>query len=199
MTIYFDRVLAVLNRWEPLGVVTPGLGCRLIGHVPHVAPQAYLHRLFGPLSDPDIDLLESQTERALPHSLRAFYACSNGLNLFSSALIVYGLRSSWNRADVRAMLCQPFDARTPNLWERPLHYPSDAVVISTYQDRTFVAVHGDGTVDRSVRDGSVRLNRWASIGDWLESEVLRLADLFDDFGRCSIPLEETAPPPARPR
>lgn len=178
---YLDDILGVLHRWDHLGVRPLPNDTILIGHVPHVAPEAWLHKVYAPLPAGDSEVLAGLPVPVHP-DYRALLARANGLNLFSGHLCVYGVRSSYaRRGEAR---WQPFDLRIPNTFERVPGAPSDALVagINTHTQDAFAILHGSGEVVRWPRDRPEVLERWDSLAEMLMSEVERLASLCDEAG-----------------
>jgi hypothetical protein len=87
------------------------------GHVPHVAPEAWFHFMFAPISDHEICQLENDIEIKFLDVFKDFLALANGLSIFSGSLSVYGFRNSWQRDGDDAW--QPFSIITSNTAERP--------------------------------------------------------------------------------
>ena len=56
-------------------------GVLLVGQASHITPMAVQHKIFKPLSDQEIKILESKIGVLHP-DLRRFYREMNGLNLF---------------------------------------------------------------------------------------------------------------------
>jgi hypothetical protein len=186
----FGDVLKVILTWEHLGSRRLENGAHLIGHVPHVGTDAYLHVLFAPLDDAQIDGVESNIGRKLPASLRDIFRQTNGLHLFSGALSFDGHRQSFVRTGDAAW--QPFSIITPNVHERPRDAPEDMVFFGFYD-------HDGSQLGMSTRSAAVLrfapgtakpLNEWASFEEMLQIEVKRLAALFDEQGRQ---IDESAP------
>src|SRR5271154_5424507 len=73
-------------------------GVRLIGHVPHVGSEAFLHEIYPPLAECEIAELEESIGRHLPAALWSLYRVANGMHLFSGALSLSGLRRSFARS-----------------------------------------------------------------------------------------------------
>ena len=200
MLPYWPTIDASLQRHAHLGTRSFGDGTALIGHLPRLAPHAFLHRIFGPLSDTEIRQIEERLQMQVPPSLAEFYRHFNGVMLFDTAICVYGLRRSWDRADVDAMQCNPFDVYVPTLTYRSCSPSGHGIAISQYDDLSQVLVEPDGTVVR-VRESPLHpgevLNRWGSLGDWLLSECRRVEDCIDRDGTFAYNPKETMPP-ARP-
>lgn len=51
---FLDRVVTQIESYEPLGARVLDDGARLIGHVPHVAPEAWFHQIYAPISETQI-------------------------------------------------------------------------------------------------------------------------------------------------
>ena len=187
-------VFRVIAAAEPLGTRTTGAGARLIGHVPHVAPEAYLHTTFASLADPQISALEAAIGRPIPASYRELLGVTNGLSLFSGSLNVYGLRASYTRVGDAAW--QPFSAIEPNTLERPRGLPREAVIVGGYSgDGSLVYVRADDSVARCDRDVATSLNEWPHLFTMLATEAERFVHHFDAQGRPMDGDDWWTPPP----
>lgn len=172
----------VLDRAREAGLRTLSDGTELVGHVPHVGRDAWLHVIFAGLSDEDLIELESQAGRALNEQHKRIMRAHNGLILFSTAIYLYGLRRSNARTGDAAR--QPFGIRVPNRSERPRDTPEDWVFIGGYStDGSQLCVDTvTSRVYRCARDSAVPLNEWLDVVTMLNEEVGRLALLFDERG-----------------
>jgi len=189
-----DSVFRIVSAAEPLGIRTTAAGARLIGRAPHVAPEAYLHAVFPPLGEGDIDALEAEVGRPLPAAYRALLRAANGLSLFSGSLSVYGRRTSYARSGDAAW--QPFSVVRPNTVERPRRLPGGALVVGSYRtDGSLVYVGERGEAIRCDRDEATLLNRWPDLSTMLTQEAQRLASYFDESGRIRDGGRGSAPPP----
>lgn len=190
----WNEVLAIVERAQAFGLRTTPSGARLFGHVPHVAPEAWLHIVFAPLLD---DAVLERLERDLPvpthPDFLEFLRLSNGLDLFSCALCLYGRRTSYARTgdDTR----QPFCLMTANTLERPKSAKKWQLIIGGYRnDGSLLSLDTrDGTVFRTKRRSAKVLNRWPTLMTMLRDETVRLAALFDEQGRKLT--ESTVPTP----
>lgn len=143
---WINAVFGILRQWEPLGYKAYPDGCRLIGHTPHIAPYAYLHRLPAPLSEEDLQELEIALPKRLPKQLRDLYLSCNGMGMFGQ-IEVFGMRHNYIRSDPDSALCQPFDFRTPNLEERPSYVLGSELIVGYYkEDGSYILVNEDGLV-----------------------------------------------------
>ena len=168
-------------------------GTRLIGHTPHVAPEAFFHVIFPPLTHKEIDELESSLGRLLPIQLIELYQTTNGLSLFSYSLHIDGLRCNYIRSGDEAW--QPFSIMTANLTERPRDAEPTQVFFGGYKSdgSALMMQPPEDEVFRCERRSSKVLNRWSSFDNFLVSEVRRLEKLFDDSGHSRNPKLPTTP------
>ncbi len=183
MNDYLDEVMEIVLKAEQLGSRRLSTGVRLIGHVPHVAPEAYFHVLYPPLDDTQILTVEQQIERPLPSELKDFYAHTNGIKLFAYAMTIDGLRHSYVRTGDEAW--QPYSMDIPNVKERPRDADDSFVFIGGYRwDGSTLGMSPDSpVVYRCARYTAEPINEWPSFGDMLVSEARRLSALFDENGR----------------
>ena len=82
------EIIELLEGYKNLGHRELDNGTRLIGHVPHVVPEAWLHYIDPPLTRNDLIYLEKQVAIRLSQNFRDFLRASNGLNIFSDTLFV---------------------------------------------------------------------------------------------------------------
>jgi len=189
----YERVFATISRAAPLGEKVLADGTRLIGHVPHVAPEAWLHIVFPGLGDEEILRVESEIERPLPAAYRTFLRTTNGLGAFSDALAMYGLRQDYRRSGDASY--QPFSIVVPNTIERPLGVPDAAVFVGGYGwDGSLLYIEAEsGRVYRCDRDSGQPLNEWPGFPEVLDEEILRLAAMHDAAGHLVDPSRPTVP------
>lgn len=177
------ELIASLDQAESLGAKTVKSGARLIGHIPHWAPEGYLHVVFPPLSGPDLDKLRRALKRNIPPEYEALLGTTNGLSVFADSLALYGHRTSYRRSIDDT---QPYSILDPNQEERPSGLQSSVLVIGGYsEDGSKVCLDGEhGVVFRCERyRGDLVLNRWPNLETMLQSEIKRLSGLFDERGR----------------
>lgn len=191
----FERVLRVVNAYERLGLAVTQNGTRLVGKVPHVGPEAWLHVIFPRLSDSDLRQMEDQLATSLPDQLGTFFTQYNGLSLFSDSLSFFGFRKQLGRTG--SAIWQPYDIVTPNTLERPADAPTGAVFIGGYDyDGSLVyAMENGPVIHRCSRDSAAPLNTWPDLIEMLGSEAERISKLFDENGRELNSSISTAPQP----
>jgi len=189
----FTKVLSILDRANVLGSRTLENGTRLIGPAPHVAPSAWLHQVFAPLSDREIVQVEQQVQRPLPLNFKDFLKVSNGLRIFSGSLNIYGLRSSYVRSG--DAVWQPFSIDTPNTSERPKDAKESYVFVGGYsQDGSKLVIDTETSkAFRCMRYTSQPVNEWASFEEMLITETIRIGLLFNEEGKQIDPKEPRTP------
>jgi hypothetical protein len=189
----FHEVVAILERATPLGVRSLDNGTKLIGHVPHVAPQAWLHVMFSPLNEEQVCNLEQTLQRNIPPDYREFLlSFGNGLCAFSDNLSLYGLQLISRSGD---NMWQPFPLDTPNFYERPPDASEQAFFIGGYEQDGSLLYLEKGQVFRCNRNAATPLNKWPSFKEMLVAEVKRISTLFDDEGRLKDADAITTPSP----
>lgn len=194
---YLELLIGDLEKqYSALGERKLSNGARLIGHVPHVAPEAYLHSFFPGLDPDEIRGLENEIERELPEALEAFYARCNGLDLFAGSLSIFGLRDPFLEGDA-GEVGQPFSMVTPNVDERPADADDSFVFFGFYEwdGSLLYAAPSSPEVIRCSPESSEPLNTWPSLRAALTEEVKRLGKLFD---RDGVKLDEDAPTAPEP-
>lgn len=178
------EILELLYRWEDCGKKITGNGTILICHVPHVAPEAWLHEIYPPLTEENILKVEKALQKSFPTELKQFYTLANGINIFSDSLSIWGQRDSYERERENASL--PYDIVFLNE-ENNCYCPKDWIYFGSYSlDGSQMVVNlssNKNTIFR-VKNGSTEiLNEWPSFSEWLSSEINRLAMFFDTKGK----------------
>jgi hypothetical protein len=187
----FETILTSLKRWQNGGMKTLENGTELICHVPHVAPQAWLHTVYARLSDEKIDEIKKEIGVELPVDFIEFLKCANGINIFSDSLSIWGLRTSYARTGDAAI--QPYDLVALNQ-EKKGKIPTDWIVFGSYSwdgsEMLYDIKSSNSKVYRCENGSKKILQEWETLWAWLSSEVERLSKLFDEKG---IEYDENTP------
>jgi hypothetical protein len=188
-------MLEVVTLARVLGSRTLNDGTELIGRAPHVAPEAWLHILFGGLTPVQVDRVQELIRRPLPGEYAQFLLRFNGLSLFSGALSIDGLR--WNYARTGDAAWQPFSVEDPNVLERPRGADPTSVFVGGHaaDGSLLYMTPPDPRVYRCSRTSPTVLNSWPGLQEMLSAEAARLAALFDAQGRKINANVRTAPIP----
>ncbi|MGZ3759793.1 MAG: SMI1/KNR4 family protein [Mucilaginibacter sp.] len=176
-------ILNFLNSYRLLGEKRLENGTYLIGKAPHIAPNAWLHSIYSGLNLNEIKELEKVLDKPIPDCYRSFLEKSNGLKIFNTTFCLDGLRRSFSRGfeDV----WQPFDIRTPNMSERPKNAIDCFFFIGGYDwDGSLLYIDiQTQKVHLCHRDNAASLYEWNDFEAMLESEILRIINLFDSQGK----------------
>ncbi|MGQ0715350.1 MAG: SMI1/KNR4 family protein [Gemmatimonadaceae bacterium] len=187
-------VYATVDAARSLGIQQLNDGTELVGRVPHVAPQAWLHILFAGLAPEELEQVEQDVGRPLDPALARFLRHLNGLSLFSDSLSISGLRKRNRRKDLTDW--QPFSIRAPNMLERPRDAKETYLFVGSYSSdgsRLYIDTV-DGRAYRCSRDSAEPLNTWPGFFEMLNREATRIAALFDREGRKLRSTMPTTPP-----
>lgn len=188
----FEKVEKNLLKASNLGLVKLDTGVTLIGHVPFIAPHAYLHQIFPPLIISEIEGLQRDIGTPIPEIFVKFLLFSNGLKTFSDSFCINGLRKINVRAGKLAR--QPYDITTANCEQRHSKAPKDWLFIGGYGwDGSLLAIDLNGKAFRCDRSKLNILNTWPSFDGMLISEVMRISQLYDSNGRVIDENEPTTP------
>ena len=181
----YEELRRIIDVWAKLGRRKYPNGTLRIGHVPHVAPEGYLHHLLPPISPENLEVLQDEIGWDFPDSLSHFLKIHNGIDLFSDLVGINGRRTSYKRSDIDAMMEQPFDMVLPNTLERPGNAPEDFIFIGSLgDDRQLVGAWPDGSI--SLWDAEKELASmplYGNVFDFLLDESIKAQSLFDDSGR----------------
>lgn len=193
--ILTDTARRVINSYAFLGERRLDNGAQLIGHIPHRAPEAYLHTLFPAASAETIR--ETKTKitavRAFDQ-LALFLAEHNGANFFLGSLALNGIRrglvsrSSEDR--------QPFDLLELNGFERPKNADPESLFIGSYNwDGSLIFLEPDGEVLVCKKLDATPYARWSSLSEMISTELARLAQFYDREGRVVDKMASRLPAP----
>ena len=188
MQQYYE-LTALLEKWTYLGRKELTNGVILIGHVPHIAPEAWLHTIYPGLNKNQIETLEQNLLIKFTTDFRSFLSYNNGINIFADSLSIFGLRTSYERQGDKSR--QPYDIISLNK-ERPKGCSKYFLHIGSYSwDGSKVYIDCEDEQNQKVyrceRRGLTILQEWADICSWLVGETTRLQLLFDDRGKKENP------------
>ena len=186
--------MKLLYEAKCLGYRELNNGAHLIGHVPHVAPKAWLHTVYSPLSEAHILELENNIRISFPYSFISLSKLSNGLRIFSDTLSIDGYRLSYNRVGDEAI--QPYSILTQDLDERPKDSRVSFLYIGGYFTNDGSSLYIDNDTDmvyRCTHKSSQPLNQWNNLWDMLLSKTIRLSKLFDSNGKQINPKQPLIP------
>lgn len=93
----FDTVENMLLKFSYLGIEESHLaGATLIGKAPHIAEEAWLNRIYPPITPGETDNIESAIKKMVPMSYAQFLTeYSNGLNVLGDSLCLYVYRAKY--------------------------------------------------------------------------------------------------------
>jgi hypothetical protein len=186
-------ILGRLFEYSHLGEQLMPNGTLLIGKAPHIAPLAWLHSIYPPLLGNDLNEMEKRLGHAIPGPYRRFLIATNGINIFSTTLSLYGLRYNYKRniEDV----WQPFDIVTPNTIEKPGNAGDNIFIIGSYDwDGSYLYIDSkSGKIHLCDREDARSNYSWDSFYAMLESEINRLITRFDKEGKVLNEDESTLP------
>lgn len=158
-------------------------GALLVGHAPHVAPEAWLNSVYPCLSEQETVELEKLLGTAIPPEYRHFLQnISNGVNILVTELCLYGKRANYIRSLTDAAR-QPFNI-CDLVYEKPCTADENMFFIGGYDwdgSKLYIDKR-DNQVYFCRQDDSTPLKSWVSLEKMLLDEIPRLYSLFDDNG-----------------
>jgi hypothetical protein len=167
--------------------------------VPQVAPEAYLHTIYKPA--PESLVTEVSRQLKFPTAVLDFYHHWNGANLFVNVLAVFGCVPSGallNRTE--RFKLPPFDLLEVNRELAGKLSGTKLIALAAYGfDGSLVCVDPTGGeivcfVGENISSERIR---WKSIDEWLETEIGRIAFLFDERGNRLVGKEQLLPTSTR--
>lgn len=182
MKAKLENILNKLRKYNN-GVKEIGNGATLICHVPHVAPQAWLHTIYAGLSEKNIDAFEESLKKTLPREYIGLLKYTNGINIFSDSISIWGMRTSNVRRGDEAI--QPYDLLSLNQ-ERIGEIPDNWLIFGSYSRDGSIMIFdlskSDSKVFRCQCDSIKILQEWPNLMTWLDTEIERLSLSFDKNG-----------------
>jgi hypothetical protein len=180
----YNDLLSHLKSWEYLGSRCYPNGTLRIGHIPHLAPEGYLHDVFPSLSETELQVLEKEIGLPLPSSFARFLRLHNGMNIFDLVLIE-GLRTSYARSNIDDMMEQPYDIVMRNTLSRPIEAPKDVVFVGALGDqRQPVALRPDGKVSLWLdKNNELSPAIYDDIFEFALKETMKAEVQFDRAGK----------------
>lgn len=178
-----NRLEELLYKFKELGVHQVSNGAILIGRAPHIAPEAWLNKIYPKLNGVDLDELEVCLKTEIPQPYRKFLSeISNGLNILVAEFSLDGLRRNYDRSVDGSR--QPFSLEIPNIHERPRNAKKNHFFIGGYSwDGSKLYIDKEtNKVHYCDRWDVTSLYEWDSFEEMLLSEVERIYALYDSNG-----------------
>lgn len=180
----FMKVFSNLEKWETGSKKIIANGTKLICHVPHIAPQAWLHEIYAGLSEDKINELKRKISDKLSNDYVEFLKVANGINIFSDSLSIWGVRTSYVRKGDEAI--QPYDLIAENE-DMKGQFPESWLMIGSYSwDGSTVGYNlsnNSNKVFLCKPDSDEIVKEWDDLWTWLNEEIERLSLLFDMNGK----------------
>ena len=181
MNVYYKDILNPLFQWKQEGERLLENGTILIYKVPHIAPKAWFHIIYHHIEITTLKEIEKELSISLPDDFKEFLLTTNGINIFSDSISVYGKRTSYVREGDEAI--QPYDLALHH--NEVKHYlPDKYLVIGSYNwDGSHIIYDLDtNQIHRCERYSSTVLQSWDNLKSFLSDEINRLTKLFDEKG-----------------
>ena len=186
--------LAELLADQGWAVAKESASASLYKHTPWVAPEAYLHWLFKPVTPRALE--ETRTLLAIRDEWPDFLSIQNGAMLYSDSLSIFGAVESGTLLNRNS----PHDLGPYSLLDqkrKSAGFGDDAIIIGTYpyDGSQVVLRNNDGAVIVFSKIGSTyKTGRaWNSATRWITEELGRLKTLFDSSGKILVDRSNTLP------
>jgi hypothetical protein len=168
-----EKILAPLEAWSCFGEERNEVGTRLIGHAPHIAPKAYVHVVYAPLGEADLQEFSERLGRPVPPQLREFLTFANGLSIFLGDEIRVMGYVPLKRRGSTTVHNYPSNIMIPNVSARLKGLSYGAVIVGWYKaDSSYVSIEENGTAVRFDSKGSGELiQEWPDFDTWLSLEI----------------------------
>lgn len=182
--ITHEEIRSRLTRWMPTGYEVYSDGTELIGKVPHFGPYAWFHQLFAPPPEQSHEQLLHYIPNIFDFEVGKLLLRLNGMNLFSSHLFIYGLRTSYRRD---GSIFQPWEITTHHREKAHNLHGRNAIVFGgsdALPNGISFVENADLSIEAFDRnDWSKPMHSWDDLHCFVKSEIARLSLLFDDLGK----------------
>lgn len=171
-------------KFECLGAHVAENGAIFIGKAPFLGREAWLNKIYPSLTHEEILELETSLNQSFPVEFKRFLnEFSNGLNILSSTLSIYGLRKKLGRS-VEASR-QPYSILTPNKIERPPNSKDNFLFIGGYNwDGSLIYIDIETSkIHCCSSESAISKFCWQSFDEMLISEIKRLYTLVNEIGK----------------
>jgi hypothetical protein len=173
---------AIRNRFDHLGYMEGDDGSFATGHVPHVAPYAYLCRRYSGLDHAGILEAEAESSRTIPASYKELLSHMNGASMLGVSLNG-AVGGSVDRSGDG--IGQPISIWYQNGY-RPDYIPEGHLGIGAINGEWFSQGHlylaSTGEVELYNAKCNLVGAKWRSLAEFLDVEILRRFELYDDNG-----------------
>lgn len=174
----------VRKNWDHLGCVESENGAFATGHIPHVAPLAYLCKFYPGLSEAEIEEEDQDSSRPIPAAYRCFLSVSNGAHLMKLSLD--GVVGLFHR-DATNPIGQPFRLHGADEFKYPAYIPKGHYSIGAmngeYYSQGHLYLTSLGEVELYNSKHDIIGAKWNSFAEFLETEIPRQIALYDQGGR----------------
>lgn len=181
--MYLEIINNLLKKFEPLGVEKTLSGAKLIGKAEFIAPNAWLHKIYRPLTENEIQEVENILGTNIPLSYKQLLKESNGCKFFNTTLSLDGFRRNYKRDEEN--IWQPFDLCITNVDERLFGASENIFFIGGYDwDGSLIYIDKiSDQVKRCSVDNITPINIWQNLEIFLKEEIIRLESMFSLNGK----------------
>ena len=173
----FDEIKTLVNEFSINGEKRLENGTWLVSPAPEIAPKAWLHIIYKPLTLSDVNFLEEKFKKKLPVDFKTFLGQSNGLSLFGNQISIWGLRKDMARVGNEAW--QPFDLLQHNApSEVPIGSPNNLIYFGSVERGTswlfFKINNGHYSVGKTKREVYLPNLLETNFEEWLRHELRKI-------------------------
>lgn len=170
------------GTWAHLGVVEGDNSSKAIGHVPHVAPMAYLAQIYEPLREDQIPEIFEQLGVSPPQEYLEFLMIHNGMRFGHLSLNGHVVLIDRTISEIG----QPVSLLYGNLYGKRDYLPKShfgiGVMNGNWYSQGELYLTSDRTVEMYLKEENILGYVWESFTDFLMSETQRQIALHDENG-----------------
>ncbi|MDW8517021.1 SMI1/KNR4 family protein [Priestia flexa] len=160
-----EYILKFVNEDKKFGYKEMKNGTVLIGCVPEISNEFWMHQIYHPLTKEEIEKLEKETALSFPPSYKKLLTKCNGLFLLEGQMYIYGKAYLQKGMTREEQIYQPYDLREEND-DPPFAIPSNLFYFGGTPKTIFV-LDEKGHVLELNRRSKRQMNKWNSFEDWI--------------------------------
>lgn len=174
----YQKIKDLILSDSHLGKEKLNNGTLLIAKAPLIAPQAWLHNLYLPLTLNEVDKIENEINAKIPNVYKDFLLnFGNGISIFVTGLKLFGLRQ--NKTNTLEDVWQPFSIIDANTFQRPKNANNKFFIAFYSFDGSQAYMEQDSEeVFRCGRYDATPIESWNNLSEFLEKEFIRLRENY---------------------
>lgn len=171
-----EKITVSVESWKKAGFKETKNGTILIAIDKEISNNFWVHQLYPPLSNDQVNLLENELNHKFPDVYREFLNHYNGIFLFGGHLYIYGRSFLEKGMSHEEEMFQPYDLIEENE-DPPFNIPSHLFYFGGSPEAIYV-IDDEEKIFKLKRGSGKKLFEWINFESWLYSELDRLNQAY---------------------